>query len=355
MGKKIQVVHYLNQFFAGLGGEEFANAAPQWFPGAKGPGQLLSRVAPEFEVVATVMAGDNYMAEDLSKGVDDVFQLLQEHLAMDVNCRPELLIAGPAFNAGRYGMACAAVCQAAQERLNLPALTALYPENPAAENYRQSVTIVRTADSVLGMQEAIERIAKAARKRLRGETLNPAVDHTLPRGIRENYFAERNGASRAIQMLVSKLAGKAFETEYAMPVFDRVPPAAAIGDMRHATLALITSGGIVPKGNPDRIESASASKFGAYPVSGLKRLEADSHQSVHGGYDTTYANQDPNRVLPLDVARELEAEGRMGPLHETYYATVGNATSVRQAIRFGKEIAAILVNQGVQAAILTST
>ena len=80
-------------------------------------------------------------------------------------------------------------------------------------------------------------------------------------------------------------------------------------------------------------------------------MTAQSHQSVHGGYDATYANEDPNRVLPLDVLRELEAEGRIGRLHGNYYATVGNATSVRQAVRFGKEIAASLVNEGVQAVI----
>ena len=126
-------------------------------------------------------------------------------------------------------------------------------------------------------------------------------------------------------------------------------------DVRKATVAVVTSGGIVPRGNPDHIESASASKFGAYSLAGLDRLTAESHQSVHGGYDPTYANADPNRVLPIDALRELEKEGRFGRLHETYYATVGNATSVRRAVRFGEEIAAMLVNVGVHAVVITST
>jgi betaine reductase len=111
----------------------------------------------------------------------------------------------------------------------------------------------------------------------------------------------------------------------------------------------------VPRGNPDHIESASASRFGAYSIAGLDALTPETHQSVHGGYDPTYANADPNRVLPLDEARSLERAGRIGRLFDTYYATVGNATSVAQAQRFGKEIAALLVNEGVQAVILTST
>jgi len=138
-------------------------------------------------------------------------------------------------------------------------------------------------------------------------------------------------------------------------VFDRVPPAPPVADMSKAVLALVTSGGIVPRGNPDHIESASASKVGEYSLEGLDALSAESHQTVHGGYDPTYANQDPNRVLPLDVVRVLEREGKIGRLHGSYFATVGNATSVERARGFGAEIAAKLVNVGVQAVILTST
>jgi glycine reductase len=60
-------------------------------------------------------------------------------------------------------------------------------------------------------------------------------------------------------------------------------------------------------------------------------------------------------VLPLDVVRDLEREDAIGRLHERYYATVGNGTSVDRARRFGEEIAAQLVRDGVQAVILTST
>jgi glycine reductase len=355
MAQKIKVIHYLNQFFAGIGGEEQAGTPPGWFDGPKGPGQLFTRAAPEFEVVATVTAGDNYMAENLTKGASEILALIEQHIEADASYRPALIIAGPAFNAGRYGMACGAICQAVQERLKLPAITAVYPENPAVESYRRKVTMVSAEDSVLGMQDAIDDMVHIGIKLLRGEAIDPAEDHTIPRGLRQNYFSASSGATRAIEMLMNKLAGKPFETEYPMPVFDRAEPAHAIADLRGATVAIVTSGGIVPRGNPDRIESSSASKYGAYSLAGLKRLTSESHQSVHGGYDATYANQDPNRVLPLDALRELEQQGRFGRLHGTYYATVGNATSVRQAVRFGQEIAASLVNEGVQAVILTST
>lgn len=43
-----------------------------------------------------------------------------------------------------------------------------------------------------------------------------------------------------------------------MPVFDKVEPAKPIEDLSKAVIAVVTTGGIVPLGNPDRIQSASA-------------------------------------------------------------------------------------------------
>ncbi len=355
MAKSVRTIHYVNQFFGGMGGEEQADVAPQWFEGPKGPGQLIQGMAPGIDIVGTIIAGDNYMAENLDDAVAEIVGLLEAKRARERDFEPDLLLAGPAFNAGRYGMACGAICRAVQERLEIPAVTAMYEENPAVEIYRRSVTIVRTGRDVMAMGDAAANMVRVGLKLVAGEAIVPAADGTIAHGRRQNYFAEATGARRAIDMLLRKLNGEAIGSEYPMPTFSRVAPAPAVGDMSAATLALVTSGGIVPRGNPDRIESANASKFGAYPLQGLDRLSADTHQSVHGGYDPTYANDDPNRVLPLDVVRDLEREGRIGRLSETYYATVGNATSVERAQQYGQEIAAELVNVGVQAVILTST
>jgi glycine reductase len=156
-------------------------------------------------------------------------------------------------------------------------------------------------------------------------------------------------------MLLKKLKGEEFETEYPIPIFDRVEPAEAIADLSNVTVALVTSGGIVPKGNPDRIEASSASRYGKYSIEGLDVLTSEGFQTAHGGYDPVYANANPNRVMPVDALRALEKEGRIGKLFPYFYATVGNGTSVANAAAFAKEIAQELVNEGVQAVILTST
>jgi glycine reductase len=108
-------------------------------------------------------------------------------------------------------------------------------------------------------------------------------------------------------------------------------------------------------GNPDRLESARATRWLRYPLDGLDHLEHGAFQSVHGGFSTVAANADPHRLLPLDVARDLEREGRIGTLHGEYLTTAGNGTQVATARGFGVEWAAELRQAGVQAAILTAT
>ncbi len=46
-------------------------------------------------------------------------------------------------------------------------------------------------------------------------------------------------------MLVKKMKGESFETEYPMPEFDRVTPMKPVKDLSKIKLALVTSGGIV--------------------------------------------------------------------------------------------------------------
>lgn len=348
--RKLRVVHYLNQFFGQIGGEDKAGIGPLVKEGPVGPGTALQEALGDAgQVIATIICGDTYFAENLDRARREVLELVRQQNA-------DALVAGPAFNAGRYGTACGAVCQAVAQELGIPVVTGMYVENPGVELYRKDVYIVSTADSARGMREAIPAMARLLLKLARGEEIGkPEEEGYLPRGIRRNYFTGKNGAERAVEMLIAKLKGEPFTTELPMPDFDRVPPNPPIKDLRRATIALVTSGGIVPKGNPDRIESSSASKFGKYSLEGFKDLTPETHQTAHGGYDPVYANQDPDRVLPLDVMRELEAEGVIGKLHPYHYATVGNGTSVANAAKFGAAIAADLKEAGVDAVILTST
>jgi len=348
--KKYRVVHYLNQFYAGIGGEEKANIPPQMKEGIVGPGKpLQDALGEEGEIVATMICGDSYFAENIEAVAASVVESLSPY-------KPDVFVAGPAFNAGRYGIACGAACSAVSKTLGIPVVTAMYEENPALELYRKEIYAIPTAKSAVGMAEAISKMAGFVRKLGFGQEIGlPEEEGYFPRGIRVNRFASQTGAERAVDMLMAKLKGEPFKTEYAMPTFERVPPSSAVKNMRSATIALVTSGGIVPLGNPDRIEAASASKFAEYNIDGVNDLTADAYQTCHGGYDPVYANEDPDRVLPLDAMRDLEKEGAIGKLYDRYYVTVGNATSVANAQKFGREIAEKLIAADVDGVILTST
>ena len=104
---KIKVVHYINQFFAQIGGEEKADYPAEIRVGeVVGPGLALTQnFKDEAEIIATVICGDSYFNENLEKAKADILAMVKEQA-------PDVFIAGPAFNAGRYGVACGTIAAA---------------------------------------------------------------------------------------------------------------------------------------------------------------------------------------------------------------------------------------------------
>jgi betaine reductase len=348
---KLKVVHYINQFFAQIGGEEKADYPAELRVGeVVGPGMALTQqFGEDAEIVATIICGDSYFNENLDKAKADILAMVKEQA-------PDVFVAGPAFNAGRYGVACGTIAAAVQEELGIPAVTGMYVENPGADMFKTKVYIVSTKNSAAGMRDAVKKLAPLAVKVGRGEVIGASSEEGyIPNGVRVNFFEKERGSVRAVKMLIKKLNDKPFETEFPMPDFDRVDPNPAVKDLAHAKVALVTSGGIVPKGNPDHIESSSASHYGEYDIAGVMDLTEETYETAHGGYDPVYANEDSDRVLPVDVLRDLEKEGRIGELHHLFYTTTGNGTAVASSKAFAEEFSKKLKNDGVDAVILTST
>ena len=64
--KTIKVLHYINQFFGGIGSEEAANHPIEIRDGAVGPGLALNKsFSNDIEVIGTIIAGDNYYNEEI--------------------------------------------------------------------------------------------------------------------------------------------------------------------------------------------------------------------------------------------------------------------------------------------------
>jgi glycine reductase complex component B subunit gamma len=338
----MKVVHYLNQFFAGLGAEEAAGIPPQRLEGAVGPGKGLEQAG--LPVATTLVCGDDYFGEHEDEALGALLAMLDEE-------RPDVLVCGPSFGSGRYGYACGSLAREAARR-GIPAVCAMHPESPGVFAAEGGAYIVATATNVAGMRETLPKAAALAARLATGETLGPPeVEGYLPRGLRRNERAGRSGAARAIDLLLGKLAGET-QTEVTAS-FDHVPPPPPVADVSKAKLALVTEAGCVPQGNPDGIPSIRAHAWVRYELP--EELRSGEYECVHGGFDVTAANADPNRLLPLDALRALVEEGRIGSLHDAFYSTTGNGTPVAVSTKFGQEIADDLREHGVEAVLLSGT
>lgn len=349
MTDKYKVLYYVNQFFGQVGGEDKAGMLPEYkeetIGSAMGFNGLLK---DEGEVVGTIICGDNYFNENKEEALEYILNVVKK-----VN--PDIMVTGPAFNAGRYGMACAEIAKAVTESLNIPVVTGMYVENPGVDVCKDKAIVVSVSDSAAGMRKALPTMVNIVKKVVNKEELGlPEEEGYIPQGKRLTVFSEKRGSQRAVDMLLARLNNEEFTSELPMPVFDMVDPANAIKDLSKANIALVTSGGIVPMGNPDRIQSASAQKWGKYDVGSIDGLKGD-YCTIHGGYDPVYANELPDRVAPLDMLKKYEKEGYIGKVYEYFYTTTGTGTSVGNAVKFGTEIGKELKEAGVDGVILTST
>lgn len=75
----MRVVHYLNQFFGGIGAEEQAGVGLELHNGAVGPGKVLEQLLGEgAEIVMTLVCGDNYAVEHEEELVTSVLEKVRE-------------------------------------------------------------------------------------------------------------------------------------------------------------------------------------------------------------------------------------------------------------------------------------
>ena len=331
MDRPLRVVHYLNQFFGQIGGEDKADTPLSVKEGPVGPGLAVqAALGQSGSVVGTVICGDNSMGEALEERA----AIAAEAVAA---LNPDLLFAGPAFGAGRYGMACGAVSKAVGERLSIPVVAGMHESNPAVSLYKQSVCIIPSGPTSASMRQTVASMVSVGLQLCRGE--KPESGSYFSQGIRVLVERDKSGACRAADMLLARLQGLMPPSEIPLLEFDRVPPAPALHNLASALIVPVTEGGLAPRGNPDRIEASMATKYGTYSIEGLSALSAEAFEAAHGGYDNSQVNADPNRLLPLDALRHLERNGEIGGVAPVFYSTAGNATSVDNATRFGREIA----------------
>ena len=352
----LTVVHVVNQFFAGVGGEEKADNPVGVFEGAAGAARGLQlQLGNQAKVAATVFYGDNYFHEHLEEAKGAIVREVESR-------RPQVVVAGPAFSSGRYGVASVEVCQAISEGLGIPCVVGMHPGNPAVSVYREcrnlKVYLLPTGESAAGMAKALSSMARFACRVGSGAEIGSAEEEGyLPRGVRRLERTTGPGVERAIDMLLKKVAGKPFVTEVPTETWDQVAPAAPLADSSSATIAVITTSGVVPWGNPDGFKTYRNTFWRKYNIAELGALEPGRWEAVHGGYNVSYMNQNPHYGVPLDALRALEAKGKIGKgkLYPAYYVVPGNQGSPSVMKRIGQEIAADLRKEGVGGVLLVAT
>ena len=345
-----KAIMYTNQFFGQIGGEDKADFAPVIKEGLVGPAMELDKQI-DGEVTHTIICGDNFIGSNTEEAVKSIIGFLEDK-------EFDIFFAGPAFQAGRYGVACGTICKAVKERFNVPVITSMHIENPGVEMFKKDMYVLKGGHSAAKMRNDIKAMVNLGNKLLRGEELLGAdAEGYYARGIRHQVWREdkKPASERVVEMLVKKLNAEPFETEFIIPKLDRVAIADAIKDLSTANIALVNTGGIVPIDNPDRIQSASATRWGRYNIEGVDDLLGGVYKTIHAGFDPAAADADPDVIAPIDALRAYEKQGKIGKLHEYFYSTVGTGTTQAEAARMAKEIIPYLRAAKVDAIIMVST
>lgn len=348
----IKVLHYLNQFFAGIGGEEAAGHDVVFVPRAVGVGAEIEKALKAHGVeFATVACGDNYFHEAEETALRAIRSSIDEF-------HPDIFIAGPAFNAGRYGIACAKVCSWVCDNWQIPAITALHEDNPGSQEIGRHVFVIQTGASTASMAETLKRVSLLMEKLIAGDDRGAAnfrAEYCLPIPRRFTVRTDKADYVRAVELLLAKLNGERYESE--IPQVESAQHAIPnlAGGLKDATIALVTEGGLVPKGNPDRLESSRGSSYFKYSIDGRDGFERGEFEAMHTGYDTSTVDQDPDRIVPLDAMRVLEKAQRFKKLHDHYFVTTGTGAMPSKMAELGSGIADELAGAGINAVLLTAT
>jgi glycine reductase len=348
----MKILHYLNQFFAGIGGEEKAGQDVLLIPCAVGPGAVIENALQDRGIeYATLACGDNHFHEQEETALRAIRHALEQF-------QPDFFLAGPAFNAGRYGLACAKVCSWVRDNWRIPAITGMHEDSPGTREIGRHVFVIQTGNSTASMQESLRRFSLLIERLLDG-------NETAIENFRAEYclqiprrFTERSGVpdyTRAADLLLKKLNGQPYESEIPRILGKEHAVPNLASSLKDTTVALVTEGGLVPKGNPDRLESSRGSKYFKYAIEGREDLNQGEFEAMHTGYDTSTVNKDPDRIVPLDAMRILEKAKRFNKLHSHYFVTTGTGAMPSKMEEIGAGIATELAGSGVGAVILTAT
>lgn len=159
---------------------------------------------------------------------------------------------------------------------------------------------------------------------------------------------------RCLDMLLAKYHHQKFQSEVMMSSPEEQVIPHLKRPLSETTLLVVTDGGLVPFLNPDRIPSTSARSFGIYSLENKDSLSPDDFEVSHQGYDNSYVEEDPNRLLPLDALRILESEGVIKEIYPYFLSTTGVMMPQKECQKLAKRIATYVTSHPIDAVLITS-
>ena len=117
---------------------------------------------------------------------------------------------------------------------------------------------------------------------------------------------------------------------------------------------LLSEGGMVPPDNPDRFAGSRNGAWAKYSFAGKDDLPGGSFISIHGGFNTLFVNEEPDRMLAVDAFRRLASEGEIAALHDDFLSTCGNGGAFETMDEIGRAWAGELQSSQTTAARATS-
>ena len=232
----------------------------------------------------------------------------------------------------------------------------MHPENPGVLSYPTEIIVVPTSLTSADMATAVATMVRLA------VSWAMAGLRSGPGGRLPAAWHPARSTIGTVRVMCAlsrcyRPSSKArpFVTEVPMHAPDRVLPATPLADLRQATIAMVTTGGLVRKGNPDKQVSANATRYYRHSVAEFRSLSGTDWEAYHAGYFNHIVNSNPNYILPLNFLRDLEVEGSIGGVFESIYALPGVSTPVAISRGMGRSIAEDLHAGNVDGCLLVAT
>ena len=326
------VVHYLNQFFAGLGGEEAAGHEPVRLDGPQGPGPRAGRRRPR------ARRHDRVRRRPLRRGRGGLARRAARLARRAATVRADLRT----------------VVRLRSLRLRLRRARARgrTPRDPGrrrddaglARGHGGRGRRLRRADRARTWPacarscRSMADLGAAARRR-RARSAGPTRRATSP-GVSARWCGPIARAPRGPSTCCSR-SSPATSAPRSGPPAIASPPAPAVTDLSATVVALVTEAGCVPQGNPDRLPTRHANVWLA-----ISARRASPRSSPAPTSPCTPAST-PRRRTPTRTGwcrwtrrASWSARGAFARLHDAFYTTSGVDTPVATAAKFGQEIAA---------------